>query len=66
MFLKCVWGTCNGDDRYPDRQEGGRLLRFPTPKSDRDKCDRWIKACGRPQETRIDPHTGVCSKVSEL
>ena len=70
MVLRCAWGTCYGDARYPERQEGGRLVRFTTPKSDIDKCVRWIKACGRPHEqlnvSKINQHQAVCSKVSDL
>ncbi|XP_052762887.1 uncharacterized protein LOC128205353 [Mya arenaria] len=66
MVQRCAWGTCNADERYPDRLNGGRFIRFPTPKSDFEKCKRWIKACGRPHEQlnvkRINKHKAVCSK----
>lgn len=39
---------------------------FPKPKTNLDKCMRWIKACGRPHEQlnvdRINKHKAVCSK----
>jgi len=50
MVLRCAWGAYIGDARYPWRHEGGRLMRFPTPKRDIDKCVRWVKACGLPHE----------------
>ena len=67
MVLRCAWGTCNADERYPERLEGGCFIRFPTPKRDLEKVKRWIKACGRPHEqlniARINQHKAVCSKV---
>ncbi|KAK3085034.1 hypothetical protein FSP39_023160 [Pinctada imbricata] len=67
MVLRCAWGTCNGDERYPERQgPDGRLILFPKPKTEPEKCLRWIKACGRPHEqlniNKINKHKAVCSK----
>ncbi|KAL3861755.1 hypothetical protein ACJMK2_007778 [Sinanodonta woodiana] len=66
MVLRCAWGTCNADERYPERLEGGCFIRFPTPKRDLEKVKRWIKACGRPHKqlniARINQHKAVCSK----
>ncbi|XP_046570809.1 uncharacterized protein LOC124279051, partial [Haliotis rubra] len=66
MVLRCAWGTCNADERYPERLEGGFFVRFPTVKRNEEKCKRWIKACGRPHEqlnlSRINQHKAVCSK----
>lgn len=61
MVLRCAWGTCNVDERYPERlQNGVKLILFPKPKTNLQKCLRWIKACGRPHEQlniqRINKH----------
>ncbi|XP_033731763.1 uncharacterized protein LOC117321455 [Pecten maximus] len=48
------------------RLDGERFILFPKPKTNLDKCMRWIKACGRPHEQlnvdRINKHKAVCSK----
>lgn len=67
MVLRCAWGTCNVDERYPERlQSGVKLILFPKPKTNLQKCLRLIKACGRPHEQlniqRINKHKAVCSK----
>ncbi|XP_061197531.1 uncharacterized protein LOC133205694 [Saccostrea echinata] len=67
MVLRCAWGTCNVDERYPERLENGvKLILFPKPKTNLEKCLRWIKACGRPHDQlnvqRINKHKAVCSK----
>jgi len=67
MVLRYAWGTCNSDERYPERMQGYRFISFPKPKMDLEKCKRWIKACGRPHDQlnihRINKHKAVCSKV---
>eukprot|EP00105_Crassostrea_gigas_P042586 XP_019926734.1 PREDICTED: uncharacterized protein LOC109619913 [Crassostrea gigas] len=67
MVLRCAWGTCNVAERYPERlQNGVKLILFPKPKTNLQKCIRSIKACGRPHEQlniqRINKHKAVCSK----
>ena len=43
MVLQCAWGTCNGDEWYPERLAiGVCLVLFPKPKSNLEKCLRWI------------------------
>ena len=68
MVKRCAWGTCNGDDRYPERLQGAILIPFPKPKTKLELCLKWIKACGRPhsqlKETNINKHKAVCSTVS--
>ena len=70
MVLRCAWGTCNADERYPERLNGGRFILFPKPKTELEKCKRWIKNCGRPHEQlnleRVNKHKAVCSSVSKL
>ncbi|XP_062594021.1 uncharacterized protein LOC134255507 [Saccostrea cucullata] len=68
MVRRCVWGTCNSDERYPERLIRVRLIPFPQPKKDQEKCLRWIKACGRPHHqlnvNNVDGNRNkvVCSK----
>ncbi|XP_060077043.1 uncharacterized protein LOC132556625 [Ylistrum balloti] len=65
MVLRCAWGTCTADERYPQRLNGARLILFPKPKTNLEKCLRWIKTCGRPHDqlnvNRINKHKAVCS-----
>lgn len=66
MVKTCAWGRCNSNTRRPERIQGVRFIPFPKPKTQKDKCLRWIKACGRPHyqlnESRINRHTFVCTK----
>ncbi|XP_062577807.1 uncharacterized protein LOC134239658 [Saccostrea cucullata] len=66
MVKTCAYGKCNSDTRYPERIQGVRFIPFPKPKTQKDKCLRWIRACGRPHyqlnESRIDRHTFICTK----
>ena len=70
MVKRCSWGTCNADSRYPDRYPGVNFFPFakPTRTHNRDKCLRWIKACGRPHSQlnvdNIRRWMYVCSQVS--
>ena len=63
----CCYGVCNSDSRYPERPEmaGVFFLTFPKPLTKREKCLRWIKACGRPHDTfniqKINRATYICS-----
>ena len=67
MVVRCAWGTCNSDQRYPERLVGLKFHSFPNPKNNREKCERWIKACGRPHwqlnVDRINKNKAICSKV---
>ncbi|KAJ8300724.1 hypothetical protein KUTeg_022243 [Tegillarca granosa] len=66
MVKTCSWGTCNSDSRFPERIVDVRFIPFPKPKTNWEKCARWVKACGRPHSqlnvTNIDRHKFVCSK----
>ncbi|XP_062592854.1 uncharacterized protein LOC134254346 isoform X1 [Saccostrea cucullata] len=66
MVKRCAFGLCNSDSRYPARNKGVIFYPFPKPKTDIDKCRRWIKACNRPHKQlnvdRITKNTYVCSK----
>ncbi|XP_077989941.1 uncharacterized protein LOC144444401 [Glandiceps talaboti] len=67
MVKRCAWGLCTSDSRYPSRLVGGvYFVPFPKPKSNLEKCKRWIVLCGRPAHQlsveKIDHHIYVCSK----
>ncbi|KAJ8300784.1 hypothetical protein KUTeg_022303, partial [Tegillarca granosa] len=40
-------GDCVIRSRYP---KGFRFIPFPKPRRNKDKCLRWIKLCGRPND----------------
>lgn len=67
MVKRCAWGQCTADDRYPDKLNGSYFLPFPKPKTQLEKCLRWIRACGRPHNQLnvelINKHRFVCSRV---
>ncbi|CAC5404724.1 unnamed protein product [Mytilus coruscus] len=64
----CCYGTCNSDTRYRHRDDmnGVFFIPFPKPITQREKCERWIKACGRPKKDfnvdKIKRCTYMCSK----
>ncbi|XP_046340081.2 uncharacterized protein LOC124121143, partial [Haliotis rufescens] len=67
MVKRCSHGLCNSDDRYPERLGGGvKFIPFPKPKTDYEKCLRWIKLCGRPHNqlnpSNINCNRYVCTK----
>ncbi|XP_036429311.1 uncharacterized protein si:dkey-20i10.7 [Colossoma macropomum] len=66
MVKRCVWGNCRSDTRYPNRVEGVSFYPFPKPKTNFQKCQLWIRLCGRPQHRlnidTISKNTYVCSK----
>nr|XP_034305741.1 uncharacterized protein LOC105338826 isoform X4 [Crassostrea gigas] len=66
MVKHCSYGTCKSDSRYPDKLMGAKFIPFPKPKSDFEKCLRWISCCRRPHAQlnvdKITKHTYVCSK----
>ncbi|KAH3708611.1 hypothetical protein DPMN_068066 [Dreissena polymorpha] len=47
-----------------------KVITFPKPKTQVEKCLRWIKACGRPHEqlnvTKIDVNKVVCFSVYKI
>ncbi|XP_020912565.2 uncharacterized protein LOC110250303 [Exaiptasia diaphana] len=65
MVLRCCWGTCKVDQRYPVRLKGVKFIPFPKPKRNLQKCMKWIKNCDRKHEIlnvdRINKHKAVCS-----
>ncbi|XP_057675554.1 uncharacterized protein si:ch73-311h14.2 [Corythoichthys intestinalis] len=64
----CCYGTCKNDSRYYDRphMKDVFFIRFPKPKTQRDKCERWIDLCGRPRyqfnASKVKSFTFICSK----
>ncbi|XP_064601271.1 uncharacterized protein LOC135467427 [Liolophura sinensis] len=66
MVKHCSYGTCKSDSRYPEKLGGAKFIPFPKPKSDLQKCLRWIALCRRPHShlyvEKITKHTYICSK----
>ncbi|KAI4876934.1 hypothetical protein NFI96_030243 [Prochilodus magdalenae] len=66
MGKRCCWGACDSDTTYPERTEGVLFVPFPKPKRNAEKCQLWIKLCGRPHSvlniSNITRDTYVCSK----
>ncbi|KAJ8316660.1 hypothetical protein KUTeg_005789 [Tegillarca granosa] len=50
MVKHCSHGSCKSDSRYPDKLNGaiGLFIPFAKPRTDLDKCLRWISLCRRP------------------
>ncbi|XP_070537595.1 uncharacterized protein [Ptychodera flava] len=66
MVKRCALGTCKSDERYLDPASSVFFIPFPKPKTQKEKCLRWIRACGRPHYQlnveNINKHKYVCSK----
>ncbi|XP_007235875.3 uncharacterized protein si:dkey-20i10.7 [Astyanax mexicanus] len=66
MVKRCAWGSCKSDTRYPNRVQGVVFYPFPKPKTNLQKCQLWIRLCGRPHSRlnmdTITKNTYVCSK----
>ena len=62
----CSYGTYNSDSRYSDREhmKGFFRIPFPKPKRKLEKCQRWIRACGRERFTvvKVTWWKYICSK----
>ena len=63
----CCYGDCNSDSRYVGRREdmeGVCFIPFPKPKTQLEKCERWVRLCGRKFFTveNIRKETYICSK----
>ena len=63
---RCAYGECRSDSRYQhkDYMKDVLFIRFPKPKTQNEKCDKWIKACSRADDFgrhRITQDTYVCS-----
>ena len=63
----CCYGDCNSDSRYVGKREdmgNVNFIPFPKPKTQREKCERWIRLCGRKYFTvdNIRKETYICSK----
>lgn len=67
MGKSCCYKDCSNDIKSAGRSymKGIFFLPFPKPKSNLEKCKRWIKACGRPDFLTLDNITRnryVCSE----
>ena len=65
---RCAWGTCNSDSQYYNKREelnNVYFIGFPKPKTEKEKCLIWIKACNRPHDQlnvdKINREKYVCS-----
>ena len=62
----CCYGMCNSDSRYADRDhmQGVTWIVFPKLHIDREKCQKWVAACGRDRFTTdsVNKWTYICSK----
>lgn len=64
----CCYGNCNSDSRYvekrPDTMGNVVFIPFPKPKTQRSKCERWVRLCGRKFFTvdNVRKETYICSK----
>ena len=64
----CCYGTCNSDSRYRQRESMDNVffIPFPKPITQKAKCEKWIKACGRTADDfnvdKIKRYTYICSK----
>ena len=68
VVKRCSWEKCNSDSRCPDRYPCVKFIPFVKPKTQLEKCLRWIKACGRPHSQlnveKTHDWTYICSRVS--
>ena len=74
MVKRCCYGTCKSDTRYPEQLlDDVKFVPFPKPAKNTEKCQRWIRLCGRPheqlnitilQERSKAKHLYVCTKVT--
>ncbi|XP_077981440.1 uncharacterized protein LOC144436508 [Glandiceps talaboti] len=63
---RCAYGTCRSDSRFAarDYMEGVFFVRFPKPKTQPEKCERWVRACSRGDNFgvhRVKQDTYICS-----
>ena len=61
----CCYGVCRSDSRYAGRADmrGVTFMSFPKPNFDREKCERWVRACKRENfgVSNVTKHTYICS-----
>ncbi|CAG2229210.1 unnamed protein product [Mytilus edulis] len=60
-----MYGVCKSDSRYPERlaEKDVHFIPFPKPLRNRVKCERWIRACGRPDLNveKVTKYSYICS-----
>ncbi|CAG2215636.1 unnamed protein product [Mytilus edulis] len=61
----CMYGVCKSDSRYTERlaKKDVHFIPFPKPLRNRVKCERWIRACGRPDLNveKVTKYSYICS-----
>ncbi|XP_076110548.1 uncharacterized protein LOC143079205 isoform X1 [Mytilus galloprovincialis] len=61
----CMYGVCKSDSRYLERlaEKDVHFIPFPKPLRNRVKCERWIRACGRPDLNveKVTKYSYICS-----
>ena len=75
MVVKhCCYGKCKSDNRDYNSKDpirrssmkGVFFIPFPKPRSQPEKCARWIRACAQPQEdfneSLVTKDTYICCK----
>lgn len=63
----CCYGDCNSDSRYIGQKsymDGVKFIPFPKPKTQLQKCQRWVRLCERKYFTveSIRKETYICWK----
>lgn len=64
----CCYGSCasrqNARTKTVPGAPGIFFIKFPSPKTDTEKCSRWVNACGRMDFTNTDVKrsTYICSR----
>ena len=60
----CCYGICNNDSRYSYRDDMKDVfwIPFPKPKRNLEKCQKWVRSCGREKFTveRVTRWTYIC------
>lgn len=64
----CCYGSCasrqNARTKTVPGAPGIFFIKFPSPKTDTEKCSRWVNACGRMDFTTQDPLKETVKDVS--
>ena len=63
----CCYGLCNSDSRYAHKTHMAEVsfIRFPKPWIDFEKCQTWVRACGRGDTfttKNVNNSTFICTK----
>ena len=55
MVRRCAWGTCRNDERFP------HLWKRNANGDERERRQRWIKACHRGDNFECTKNSHICS-----